>query len=114
VRDRALASRVLGALLAHPQTRKYRITVEADQGTIQLEGTAALDTAAEVARTVPGVVNVVAQLVEVGTAARAARALAGGAIPLPPGAAPQAPRPSRHGAAKRRRTLSTMREMLFR
>jgi cytidylate kinase len=65
VRDRALASRVLGALLAHPQTRKYRITVEAHQGVVQLEGTAALEAAAEVARTVSGVTDVKAQLIEV-------------------------------------------------
>ena len=46
VRDRALASRVRAALRAHPETRKYRINVEADHGVIQLEGTAALDRAA--------------------------------------------------------------------
>jgi cytidylate kinase len=65
VRDRALASRVRAALAAHPETRKYRITVEADHAVIQLEGTAALDKAAEVARSVPGVVDVKAQLLEV-------------------------------------------------
>lgn len=64
VQDRALASRVRVALAAHPGTRKYRITVEADQGIIQLEGTAALDTATEVARAVPGVVDVKSQLLD--------------------------------------------------
>lgn len=65
VRDRALASRVRTALAAHPETRKYRINVEAIRGVIQLEGTAALDKAAEVARSVPNVVDVKAQLLEV-------------------------------------------------
>jgi len=65
VRDRALASRVRAALAAHPETRKYRINVEADRGLILLEGTAALDRAGEVARTVPGVAEVKAQLLEV-------------------------------------------------
>jgi cytidylate kinase len=65
VRDRALASRVRSALAAHPDTRKYRLTVEAERGIIRLEGTAALDRAAEVARTVPGVVDVKGQLLEV-------------------------------------------------
>jgi cytidylate kinase len=65
VRDRALASRVRTALAAHPGTRKYRINVEAEQGVIQLEGTAALEKAAEVARTVAGVVDVKSQLLEV-------------------------------------------------
>lgn len=65
VRDRALASRVRTALAAHPETRKYRINVEADRGVIQLEGTAALDRATEMARTVAGVVDVKAQLLEV-------------------------------------------------
>jgi cytidylate kinase len=65
VRDRALASRVRVALFAHPETRTYRITVEADRGIIQLEGTAALEKAAEVARAVPGVVEVKAQTLDV-------------------------------------------------
>jgi len=65
VRDRALASRVRTALATHPETRKYRINVEADQGIVQLEGTAALEKATEVARAVPGVVDVKAQLLEV-------------------------------------------------
>jgi cytidylate kinase len=65
VRDRALASRVRAALAAHPDTRKYRVTVESDRGVIRLEGTAALERATEVARTVPGVVDVKSQLLEV-------------------------------------------------
>lgn len=65
VRDRALASRVRTALAGHPETRKYRVTVEAERGVIRLEGTAALDQAAEVARTVPGVVDVQTQMLEV-------------------------------------------------
>ncbi|MGH7266925.1 MAG: cytidylate kinase family protein [Candidatus Rokuibacteriota bacterium] len=65
VRNRALASRVRVALLAHPETRKYRTTVEADGGVIQIEGTAALEKAAEVARTVPGVMEVKAQTLDV-------------------------------------------------
>lgn len=64
VRDRALASRVRAALAAHPETRKYRINVEAGRGVIQVEGTAALEKAAEVARTVPGVVDVKTQVLE--------------------------------------------------
>jgi cytidylate kinase len=65
IRDRALASRVRAALAAQVETRKYRINVEADRGVIQLEGTAALERATEVARAVPGVVDVKAQLLEV-------------------------------------------------
>jgi cytidylate kinase len=65
VRDRALSSRVRAALAAHPETRKYRLSVEADRGVIRLEGTAALEKATEVARTVPGVVDVKGQLLEV-------------------------------------------------
>jgi cytidylate kinase len=65
VRDRALASRVRAALAAHPDTRKYRLTVESERGIIRLEGTAALDRAAEVTRTVAGVVDVKGQLLEV-------------------------------------------------
>ena len=65
VRDRALASRVRAALAAHPETRKYRINVEGERGVIRLEGTAALEKATEVARTVPGVVDVKGQVLEV-------------------------------------------------
>jgi cytidylate kinase len=65
VRDRALASRVRAALAAHSDTRKYRLTVDSDRGVIRLEGTAALEQATEVARTVPGVVDVKSQLLDV-------------------------------------------------
>jgi cytidylate kinase len=65
VRDRALASRVRSALAAHPETRKYRINVESEQGVIRLEGTAALEKATDVARGVTDVVDVKSQLLEV-------------------------------------------------
>lgn len=65
VRDRALASRVRAALAAHPETRKYRINVEAERGVIRLEGTAALERATEVARSVAGVEDVKGHLLEV-------------------------------------------------
>src|SRR5262249_33246602 len=65
LRDRALASRVRVALAAHPETRRYRIMVEAEKGVIRLEGTAALERATELARAVPGVVDVKEQLLEV-------------------------------------------------
>jgi cytidylate kinase len=65
VRNRGLSSRVRTALAAHPDTRKYRLSVEADRGVIRLEGTAALEKATEVARTVPGVVDVKGHLLEV-------------------------------------------------
>ena len=65
VRDRALASRVRAALTAHPETRRYRINVDANGGVIRLEATAALDTADEVARSVAGVVDVETQPLEV-------------------------------------------------
>jgi osmotically-inducible protein OsmY len=65
VRDRALASRVRVALLADLETRKYRTAVEAESGVIQLEGTAALEKAAAVTRTVPGVVEVKVQTLDV-------------------------------------------------
>lgn len=65
VADRALASRVQVALASHPETRKYRITVEAKAGQIILEGTAAMDEALDVAREVPGVREVKAQQVEI-------------------------------------------------
>jgi cytidylate kinase len=63
VRDRALACRVQAALVAHPETRKYPITVEAEQGVIRVQGTGALEKATEVARAVPGVVDVTEQFV---------------------------------------------------
>src|SRR6266508_405085 len=65
VADRSLASRVQVALATHPETRKYRITVEARAGQVTLEGTAALDEALDVARGVQGVRGVKAQQVEI-------------------------------------------------
>jgi len=65
VASRALASRVQVSLATHPETRRYRITVEAQGGVVTLEGTAALDRAVEVARTVPGVKDVKTQQVEI-------------------------------------------------
>src|SRR2546425_3076488 len=65
VASRALASRVQVALATHPDTRRYRITVEAHGGVVTLEGTAALERAVEVARTVPGVREVKTQQVEI-------------------------------------------------
>lgn len=65
VASRALASRVQVALANHSETRRYRITVEAHDGVVTLEGTAALDRAVEVARTVPGVLDVRTQQVEI-------------------------------------------------
>ena len=65
VADRALASRVQVALATHPETRKYRITVEAKAGQLTLEGTAAMDEALEVAQGVPGVRGVKIQQVEI-------------------------------------------------
>jgi cytidylate kinase len=63
--SRALASRVQVALATHPETRRYRITVEAHAGVVTLEGTAALERAVEVARAVPGVREVKTQQVEI-------------------------------------------------
>jgi cytidylate kinase len=65
VASRALASRVQVALATHPETRKHRITVEAQEGVVTLEGTAPLDQAVEVARGVPGVRIVKTQQVEI-------------------------------------------------
>lgn len=65
VASRALASRVQVSLARHPETRRYRITVDAKDGVVTLEGTAALDRAVEVARTVPGVREVRTQQVEI-------------------------------------------------
>lgn len=65
VAGRALASRVQVALATHPETRRYRIGVEVDEGVVTLEGTAALDRAAEVARAVPGVRLVRTQQLEI-------------------------------------------------
>jgi len=65
VAARALASRVQVALATNPETRRYRITVEAEEGVVTLEGTSALDRAVEVARGVPGVREVRTRQVEV-------------------------------------------------
>jgi osmotically-inducible protein OsmY len=65
IASRALASRVQVSLATHPETRRYRITVDAKDGVVTLEGTAALDRAVEVARTVPGVREVRTQQVEI-------------------------------------------------
>lgn len=65
VTARALASRVQVALAMNPETRRYRITVEAEEGVVTLEGTSALDRAVEVARGVPGVREVRTRQVEV-------------------------------------------------
>jgi cytidylate kinase len=63
--SRVLVSRVQVALATNPETRRYRITVEARDGVVVLEGTAALDRAVEVARTVPGVKDVRTQQVDI-------------------------------------------------
>src|SRR5258705_276903 len=65
VSDRSLASRVQVALATHPETRKYRITVEARSGVVTLEGTAAMDEAMDVARSVEGVRAVNARQVDI-------------------------------------------------
>ena len=65
VASRALASRVQVALATHPETRRYRITVEAQDGVVTLEGTAALERALEVARAVPGVREVRTRQLEI-------------------------------------------------
>jgi cytidylate kinase len=65
VASRALASRVQVALATHPETRKHRITVDAKEGVVTLEGTAALEQAVDVARSVPGVRLVKTQQVEI-------------------------------------------------
>lgn len=65
VASRVLASRVQVALATHPETRRYRITVEAQDGVVTLEATAALERALEVARDVPGVREVRARQLEI-------------------------------------------------
>jgi cytidylate kinase len=65
VADRALASRVQVALATNPETRRYRITVEAKAGVVTIEGTAAMDEAADVARGVVGVRDVKTQQVDI-------------------------------------------------
>jgi len=53
------------ALASHPETRRYRITVEAKTGVVTLEGTAAMDEAVDVARGVVGVRDVKTQQVDI-------------------------------------------------
>jgi cytidylate kinase len=65
VSSRALASRVQVALAINADTRRYRISVEADDGVVTLEGTGALERAVEVARDVPGVRVVTTRQLEV-------------------------------------------------
>ena len=65
VADRALASQVQVALATSPDTRKYQITVEAQRGVVTLAGTAAMDEAALVARSVRGVREVKTQQLEI-------------------------------------------------
>lgn len=65
VRDRALASRVRCSLAARSETRRQRITVEAESGVVRLEGAVDLEPAVDVTRAVPGVAGVRTQLVEV-------------------------------------------------
>ena len=63
--DRALASRVRTALAMDPETRRHRIEVKAEQGIVTLEGSAALDAAVAVARSVRGVADVRTEVVEI-------------------------------------------------
>src|SRR5215475_12537794 len=65
VADRALASRVQVALAMNPETRRYRITVEAQAGVVTLEGTSALEQAVLAARDVMGVREVRTRPVEI-------------------------------------------------
>jgi len=65
VTSRALVSRVQVALATHPETRRYRITVEAQDDVVTLEGTAALDRAVDVARSVQGVREVRTQQLDI-------------------------------------------------
>lgn len=65
VADRLLGSRVQLALATHPDTQRARLTVEARAGVVTLEGGGPLERAAEVARDVPGVRDVIAQPLEI-------------------------------------------------
>lgn len=65
VADRALAARVQVALATEPETRRYRITVEAREGVVTLEATAGVEAAVEVARAVQGVRDVKTRQVEI-------------------------------------------------
>ena len=66
VSDRALASRVQVALATHPETRKYRTTVEAKDGVVTLSGTVRSAQekakALQLARDTAGVTSVVDRL----------------------------------------------------
>jgi cytidylate kinase len=64
VASRVLASRVQVALATDPHTRRHRLAVQAEDGVVSLEGTAALDRAVEVARAVPGVRQVKTQQID--------------------------------------------------
>jgi BON domain len=64
VTDRELASKVEVALATHAKTRKSRITVEARQGVVTLEGPISVDQAGQVAGRVPGVREVQARVVQ--------------------------------------------------
>ncbi len=63
--DRSLASRVQVALATNPETRKYRITVEAQGWSGHARRHGGLDEAIEVARSVAGVKAVKAQQVDI-------------------------------------------------
>jgi cytidylate kinase len=65
VRSRVLASRVQVALALNPDTRRYRIIVEAEDGVVTLEATAGLERAMDVAREVSGVVEVRTRQVDI-------------------------------------------------
>ena len=65
VADRALASRVQAALASNPETRRYRMIVEAKTGVVTLEGTGAMDEAVDVARGVVGVRDVKTQQMDI-------------------------------------------------
>ena len=52
------------ALATDPETRRYRITVDAKTGVVTLEGTAAMEEAVDVARGVVGVRDVKTQQVD--------------------------------------------------
>jgi cytidylate kinase len=65
VASRALAARVQVALGRDSETRGSKITVEAHEGVVTLEGVSGLERAVEVARAVPGVREVRSQQVEI-------------------------------------------------
>ncbi len=53
------------ALATDPETRRHRIGVEVARGVVTLEGSAALDAATAVARSIRGVLDVKTQAVEI-------------------------------------------------